>query len=315
MIGMEEEKTVKIIFNPHSGSNKESPEQLEKVIKELQKLHYKPEVYLIEKGKDFSDMINRSISSGIKIFAACGGDGTISAVAKNLAGKNAALAVIPTGTQNNIARSLGIPEKIPEAVALLQNGCRYRIDMCALSCCNCVIPFLEVCSIGLFSAIYPACDELQHGNLTKIGNFFSGFSSLAQSKIQIVLDKENEITLEGHLILVSNMPYIMRHFQVGDKNAFRDGLMDILIFDDISKADLARYAITGPKSKNTEDSRIHHFQAKQADIYTTPEMPILADGNLIGKDKNIHLEIRSQFLSAILPISNDENYILSGDKI
>ena len=60
-----------------------------------------------------------------------------------------------------------------------------------------------------------------------------------------MLDDKQEIHSRGHVVLVSNMPYIGFHYQVGSAAAFKDGLLDVLFFADLSKLDLINYAIQG----------------------------------------------------------------------
>jgi diacylglycerol kinase family enzyme len=59
-------------------------------------------------------VVQNALEDGIRMFVVCGGDGTIDV----MAGTNATLGIIPTGTQNNVALSLGIPADIPAAVAI-----------------------------------------------------------------------------------------------------------------------------------------------------------------------------------------------------
>jgi YegS/Rv2252/BmrU family lipid kinase len=63
------------------------------------------------------------------LVLAAGGDGTVGAVANHLAHTGAVLGVLPLGTSNDFARSLGIPMDIPDAVALLSRGRVLTIDL------------------------------------------------------------------------------------------------------------------------------------------------------------------------------------------
>ena len=56
------------------------------------------------------------------VVAACGGDGTISEVARGLSGSGIPLAVLPGGTSNVLARELGIPLDPETAAELLFDG-------------------------------------------------------------------------------------------------------------------------------------------------------------------------------------------------
>lgn len=63
------------------------------------------------------------------IIVAAGGDGTVGAVANYVARTGAALGILPLGTANNVARSLGIPSGVEGAVRLLADGEVATIDV------------------------------------------------------------------------------------------------------------------------------------------------------------------------------------------
>lgn len=308
-----QDNRIKVIFNPHSGANKDSPSRLEKVIENIQDLHYRPEVYVMEPKSNLTDMIHDALSKDISLFAACGGDGTISAVARELAGKDAVLGIIPSGTQNNIAFSLGIPSDIPAAVSLLRMGRRSRIDMGMLTCGKKFIPFLELCSVGLLSTVFPACDEIQHGNLMRVGDLLSGLVSAPEAEFYLVLNGDGKVEVRGGMLLVANMPFVIRHFQVSEAASFQDGLLDLILFADIPKIGLMKVAITGPSTKTAEDPRIHHFPVRSADIITDPAMPVMADGKMLGEAGHVHMEIQSLALSVMLPDSDSRQIGRSGE--
>ena len=121
-------RRVKLIFNPASGVAKKSSLQLMDVIKELQAWKFSSEPFLTEADADYGRVISDAIEQGIRMFVVCGGDGTVSAVARAMLGKNAVMGIIPTGTQNNVALSLGIPFEIRSAVELLRTGKGVKID-------------------------------------------------------------------------------------------------------------------------------------------------------------------------------------------
>src|SRR3712207_3869251 len=63
------------------------------------------------------------------VVVAAGGDGTVGAVAELLAGTDGVLGILPLGTNNNVARSLGIPSRLEDAVRLLVTGAVATVDV------------------------------------------------------------------------------------------------------------------------------------------------------------------------------------------
>jgi diacylglycerol kinase family enzyme len=66
---------------------------------------------------------------GIRAAVAAGGDGTLGAVASQVAGSGVALGVLPLGTSNDSARSLGVPLDLHEACAVIARGVPTAIDV------------------------------------------------------------------------------------------------------------------------------------------------------------------------------------------
>lgn len=100
-------------------------------------------------------MVDEAIAQGIELFVVCGGDGTVSSVTKALYGSAATLGIVPTGTRNNIALSLGIPTDIAAAVAILSEGQRLKIDLGLVICNGVSTPFIELCSVSYFRPCSP----------------------------------------------------------------------------------------------------------------------------------------------------------------
>ncbi len=296
----------KLIFNPNAGAADEAARKFMEVVKELQATNIPSEPYLIEPSCDLHKAIQEAIEQGVRLFIACGGDGTVSSVAKELIGTNAILGIIPTGTQNNIAFSLGISTDIPSSVAVLSTGRHTKIDIGNCTCNNFSTPCIEVCSIGLVSSLFPSADGILHGDLTRIGDFLATITTTQPSEIQVLLDNETEVNISGHVVLISNMPYILRHFQVGSKDSFDDGLFDVLFTADQSKLDLLRQAVKSPGTDFIRDPSIQHFRAHSVAINTVPSMPIMADGIKIGEG-SVKIDIQKRALSVLVPTTEIED--------
>ncbi len=290
----------KLIFNPGSGATGESPVQLMDVISAMQAWKLVPEAFLVEPGCDLPAVVHNALEDGIRMFVVCGGDGTIDVMAGTLAGTPATLGIIPTGTQNNVALSLGIPADIPAAIAILRTGRRVKVDVGLAECGEIKRSFLEVCSVGLFSALFPSTDDIQHGDLTRVGDFLATLVASSPAEMHLVLDGKQEIKTVCHVVLVSNMPYIGPHFQVGTSASMNDGLMDVLLFADLSKMDLLGYAFQAARvDGGLEDERIQHYHVRRVDIDTNPAMQVMADGLPLGEGP-LHISVQRRALAVMV---------------
>ena len=292
----------KLIFNPSAGATRGSPVEIVDVIHEMQAWKLVPEAFLVEAGCDLPGAVRDALERGIRMFVVCGGDGTISAVARTLAGApsaHATLGIIPIGTQNNTALSLGIPADMPAAIAILRTGRRIKVDAGMATCGKVTTPFLEVCSVGLVSTLFPSADDVQHGNLARVGDFLTKLFSSPPAEIHLVLDDKQEVNALGHVVLASNMPYIGAHYKVGPAASFSDGLLDVLFFADLSKLELLNYVLQGVGTAKSEDPRIQHYHVRRVEIDTQPAMPIMADGDALGEGR-VRIEVRRHVLAVMV---------------
>ena len=272
----------KLIFNPASGNPTESAVQLVELLRHLQTQKIETEVILVEQEMRLSTIARNAARAGAKMVIVSGGDGTIENVALGLVGSKTTLGVIPTGTRNNLARSLNIPtDNLAAAVALVRNGRRLKIDVGLMRHRKVSRGFLEAGIIGLASALYSSADDFQHGDFSKITEFISTLVSATPSEIRLRLDhRRKEIVTNAHLVLVANMPFMGANFQIAPDVLFDDRQLDVFVYSDLNKRDLVGQAMQS--STSAPDARIQRFRAKKIAITTNPAMSVMADGVSLG---------------------------------
>ena len=238
----------KLIFNPAAGNPAESAVQLVELLRHLQAQQIQVEVVLVQPEHRLPAIARSAARAGAKMVIVSGGDGTIENVALGLVGSQTTLGIIPTGTRNNLARSLGIPtNSIADAVALLRQGRRLKIDVGQVRHRRASRCFLEAGVIGLASALYPSADDIQHGDLGKIAEFISTLVSAAPSEIRFRVDHHRkEIVTHAHLVIVANMPFMGANFQIAPDVSFDDRHLDVFVYSDLSKRDLIGQAMQSP---------------------------------------------------------------------
>jgi diacylglycerol kinase (ATP) len=283
----------KLIFNPGSGRPEESPQQLVNILSEMQNQQVLPEVYTVRPDSNLETVVHNAIKTGIKLIVVAGGDGTIDSVVGAMAGKDATLGIIPTGTRNNVAFNLGISGDIENSVALLRQGRRLKIDVGRVHYGHSRHWFLEATVLGLLSDLYPMADELQHGDLAQIGGLLSTLISATPSSLRIDLDGHKHIQTKAHMLVITNMPFLGPHFQISPNVSFRDGRLDVFTFSDMSKLEMISYAMLS-RGGLIEEAGIKHYCAKHIKIVSKPQMPVLADGILLGEGAlSIHIHPRA----------------------
>src|SRR5690242_39386 len=90
-------------------------------------------------------IVSDAIKDGVRLIVLGGGDGTVSLAASQLAGTDGVLGLLPTGTANDLARTLQMPADLTAACDTVLNGKVVDIDLGMVGEDH----FLNVASVGL----------------------------------------------------------------------------------------------------------------------------------------------------------------------
>jgi diacylglycerol kinase (ATP) len=88
-----------------------------------------PELRLTTQQDPGGDAAREAVRDGAQLVVACGGDGTVNAVAEALADTGRTMGIVPLGTGNLLAGNLSIPTTSGEAIKVLTAGADRTIDL------------------------------------------------------------------------------------------------------------------------------------------------------------------------------------------
>lgn len=141
-----------LIYNDSAGMKKEPT--VEALQEALQQVGFHP-VYKETNGEEDLDNI---LEAAEGVVVAAGGDGTVRAVATRLTGRDLPLVILPMGTANNVARSLGIDRDPLEIVAGLAEPRPLSFDIGYLQAPWGEDYFLEGAGFGFFADVLATYD-------------------------------------------------------------------------------------------------------------------------------------------------------------
>ena len=227
-----------------------------------------------------------------------GGDGTVYEVANGLAGSGTSLGVIPGGTGNDFARSLGLP-KDPVAVmdALLSAPAR-AVNVCRLN----ERVFLNVCGAGFDVEVVAACNRVKHlgqGMLPYLYGVLHTLFTYKPRHFTIDLDGERR---QGPLLLVAvaNGQYFGGGMHVAPMARLDDDLLDVIMVQPLSRLRILRLLpklIDGSYIKLT--GVVEHRRCSSVRI-ASPGMRMQMDGE-IGEIEDALLDTGDQRLMLLIP--------------
>ncbi len=276
---------VKLIANPGAGDPSKINQKIEQVVQYLLDAGFKVNVALAHPKKKAISIARKAVKNGYDIVIAMGGDGTIGAVIHGIAGLKTRLGIIPAGTENDIARSLDIPENLNEACAIIADGHTRKIDLGQIKVKGVKkFYFPMVVTVELTATIYPEIKEVPEGKLSGIKDAVGTLLKFdTKPTVYLTLDNESKIKVESMLVTIANTPLIGAKNRVAPDASMEDGLLDIATYPDFNKAELLSYFAKTANEGVTADGKIQRYQARKIKIKTSPKLDIAAEGIVLGK--------------------------------
>jgi len=276
---------VKLIANPGAGKPLEAASRLEQVTRYLMDDGLKVDVDLAHPKKEAIPIARKAVKDGYDVVIAMGGDGTLGAVIRGIAGSKVKLGIIPAGTENDIAASLGVPEDLKEACALIASGHTRKLDLGQVSTKKRKkFYFFMVAAIGLTATLYPEISEVPGGKFAGIKDAVMTLLKFnAKPTVFLTLDDESKIEVETMLVTVANTPVTGVKNLVAPDASMEDGLLDISVYPGFSKAELLSYFVRSAHKGSTPDGRIQRYRARKIKVKTSPKLDVAAEGIILGK--------------------------------
>lgn len=191
-----------------------------------------------------------------------GGDGTVGKVAKRLAGTDIPLVVLPTGTANNIARSLGIGVDCKAVISGLAKYAERSIDLGTVESSLGSEGFLEGFGVGVFAYVVGERATKKHKKIQRgLQLIADTLEKYEPRRFDIHLDGKD---LSGDYLLVAAMNVRSFGPALGFAPHARmdDGLLDLVVVHPEAKEMLVAHL---RRAAEEGDRELPHFETHQGE--------------------------------------------------
>jgi diacylglycerol kinase (ATP) len=182
-----------------------------------------------------------------------GGDGSVNEVVNGIAGRNdVEIAVLARGTGWDFARSLGLPHRLDQAVAVALATTTRTIDLGRVSYrswsgAEAQSYFANVASVGMSGAIAQRANDTSKalgGKVSYVWATIAVFARWSNTEVHVRVDDE-ERRARMHDVVVANGPSFGGGMKIAPDAEPDDGFFDVLLIGDLTKRDLM---VTLPKT-------------------------------------------------------------------
>ena len=232
---------------------------------------------ICSKPGDLAHAIQRR-AGAVDLVVLGGGDGTMNAAAPALVETDLPFGILPLGTANDLARTLGIPADVREAAKVITGGNLRRIDLGEVN----GIPFFNVASLGLTTKVAGELSpdvKRRWGTLGYVLATLRGLARIRPFHAEIEIDGETR-RARTIQITVGNGRYYGGGLTVAKSATIDDGRLD---FYSLESAQLWKLALIYPafrKGRHALWTEIRTANCTEVTIRTSRPRPINTDGEI-----------------------------------
>lgn len=239
--------------------------------------------------------VEQAVSDGAAMVIVGGGDGSLSSSVDFLVGTDTVFALLPLGTANSFARSVGIPVDLPGAIDVIVNGTVRLVDLGMIDddyYANCA-------AIGLAPLIAETVPHWLKRWFGRLGYLTWAAVSLARFRpFVLYIDGERVNALE---VRIANGPF--------------QGGAEVVDAADVTSGEIVVQAVLGSKRRTllwswlASTLRLPHrkqttrdFHGTSLQIETDPPLPISIDGE-IGAHTPVTAHVARRGMRMVVPLS------------
>jgi len=257
-------------------------------------------------GQDLRALAREALARGDETIVAAGGDGTISAVAAELADSGKTLGVLPIGTLNHFAKDLRIPLDLETAVRTVVNGRAVAVDVAEVN----GRVFINNSSLG----IYPQIVSKREAQQERLGRGkWPAFAWATINALRRFPFLDLAIAVEGKqlsrrtaFLFVGNNEYEISGFNLGARACLDAGHLGLYLTHRTGRFGLFRLAFHALLGRVDQAEDFEAFCVQEARIETGKRRLLVAcDGEVMRMETPLHYRSRRHALRVLVPKEDD----------
>ena len=293
--------TVVVIVNASSGTG--CPASYDRDLEErFAAQGVQAQAVLVRSGSEIVDTARSAVARGAQCVVAGGGDGTVSAVASQLARTPVALGVLPLGTLNHFAKDNGVPADLDAAIAAIAHGHRAQIDVGEVN----GRLFINNSSLGLYPDI--VLDREQQRRRLGRGKWTAlAAASLHAARrypvLKLALDVDGKpLDRRSAFVFIGNNEYTMAGFEIGARERLDRGVLSLYVTQRTGRFGLLRLAMRALFHRLEQARDFDSLLATRV-VVETPQrfLRVATDGEVVVMRTPLEYRIHPRALQVVVP--------------
>lgn len=279
-------KKIVFIINPKAGTGSKRT-VLNAIDRHLDTTRFLHTIRYTEYAGHAAVIAREEAEQGTDVVVAVGGDGTVNEVGRALVGTQTAMAIIPCGSGNGLARHMRISMRPDKAIQLINEYCVKEIDYGVVN----GNPFFCTCGVGFDAFISMKFAEAgSRGLKTYVEKTLQDGLTYKPETYQIEIEGETEVQ-EAFLIACANASQYGNNAYIAPEASTRDGLMDVTILTPFTTLESAQIVMQMFSRELPKNSHVKTFRTKRIKIMREKEGPAHVDGDPMTMGDTLEVEI------------------------
>ena len=274
-----------LIVNPIAGRGRAGKEV--GAIRRLLAISGKDWVWRWTRGAgDAERMAREAAQAGVRLVVAVGGDGTIYEVANGILGTGATLGLIPFGTGNDLARTLGLFNNLPLACRTLTEGKTLRLDVGVMEGQGTGGPrrFLVVAGTGYVADVAQTVNQGVKFLTGAAAYVWGAIVTLRQfMPFHLTLDVDGtHIETDSMFVAVANTPVTGGGMQLTPGARVDSGVLEVCLVGKVSRPTLLYELTRVFQGTHVRNSAVTMLRGTRITVTADPPQLLWADGDTLG---------------------------------
>lgn len=278
------ERRAALIVNPTSGGGR-GWRVLGQAAPLLRKAGVMPDVVMCTNGDEPGDLARQAAADGHSLVIAVGGDGQAAAVAEGLVGTETTFALLPAGSANDYARTLGMPRgNVAAAVTQIAAGRTARVDTLRVRVTGRERHFLNVVGAGFDAVVAGRAEKIPV--LRGAGRYVVALvAELPRFKAAtITLDIDGETReLRAMMVAIANGTSYGGGMRVAPMATLSSGQLEICVVGEVSKPDFLRAFPRVFRGTHVTHPAVTMLSGHQVSIAADRPLRLIGDGEWFGE--------------------------------
>lgn len=295
---------VHVLVNPDAGRGR-GASRADAALARLRGRGIEPVVHRGASADESRRLAAQAVAARPDALVLVGGDGTLATVVDVLTGSGIPLVLVPAGTGNDLARSLGVPfgsdEAAARAVDAVADGVSRALDVGEAVCPDAAARFLTIAALGFDAKVSERTNLLRwpRGGARYYLALLIELARLSPMRFSLRVDGADAQVAEGTLIAVGNTRSYGGGMPVCPDADPHDGLFDITHVAPVGRFQLLRLFPRLLRGTHVRLPQVTTMRGTEVEV-SAPGLVVYADGERIGTG-SVRLRVIPGALRVLLP--------------